>query len=172
MENNGYAYSTPLTKQTAVARLVDKAQGYGARGERADGNDVLEVYEVARRAIERARAGEGVTLIELVTYRRKGHAEHDNQHYVPKEELAAWEAKDPIERYETRLDETGWVSREDRAAVRARIESELDAAVATAEAEPLPEPESALDGVYAHPSAIAPLWYRSPGPPAPRSPDA
>src|SRR6185503_3711104 len=89
-ENNGYAYSTPLAKQTAVKQLVEKAAGYGVRGDQADGNDVLAVYEVTRAAVDRARSGEGVTLIELLTYRRKGHAEHDNQSYQSQEELDEW----------------------------------------------------------------------------------
>ncbi|HEV8598332.1 MAG TPA: thiamine pyrophosphate-dependent dehydrogenase E1 component subunit alpha, partial [Gemmatimonadales bacterium] len=107
-ENNGYAYSTPLHRQTAVKFLVEKAAGYGVPGEQADGNDVIAVYEVTRKAVERARTGGGVTLIELLTYRRKGHAEHDNQSYVPKAELAAWEQNDPIDRYVVRLTESGW----------------------------------------------------------------
>src|SRR6185369_10167178 len=78
VENNGYAYSTPTSRQTAAARLVDKAIGYGVAGVRTDGNDVLEVYQVTKQAVEHARNGGGVTLIELVTYRRKGHAEHDS----------------------------------------------------------------------------------------------
>src|SRR5436309_6378624 len=79
VENNGYAYSTPMSKQTAAKELVDKAIGYGIAGERADGNDVIAAYELTTRSVDRARSGGGVTLIELVTYRRKGHAEHDNQ---------------------------------------------------------------------------------------------
>jgi pyruvate dehydrogenase E1 component alpha subunit/2-oxoisovalerate dehydrogenase E1 component alpha subunit len=160
VENNGISYSTPLRRQTAVKQLVDKAKGYGVHGDSADGNDVLAVYEVTRRALDRARAGGGVTLIELHTYRRKGHAEHDNQHYVPKEELAYWEARDPIDRYVTRLDETGWVSGVERAEVDARVAAELDEAVATAEHEPFPEPETALLEVYAEPAAQPRLWYR------------
>src|SRR6266480_2182857 len=77
VENNGYAYSTPLSKQTAARQLVDKAIGYGIAGDQADGNDVIATYEVTKRAVDRARSGGGVTLIELITYRRKGHAEHD-----------------------------------------------------------------------------------------------
>lgn len=161
IENNGYAYSTPTSRQTAVKRLVDKAVGYGVHGDSADGNDVLAVYEVTRRAVQRARQGGGVTLIELHTYRRKGHAEHDNQHYVPREELEFWEKRDPIDRYERQLDETGWVSRAERQAVMDRIAAELDEAVLKAENEPFPPPDSALEGVYASPAAVAPLWYRS-----------
>jgi len=143
-----------------VKRLVDKAQGYGAAADRADGNDVLAVYEVTKRAVDRARAGGGVTLIELHTYRRKGHAEHDDQSYVPAEELAYWEARDPIDRYERLLDETGWVSREERAVLRGRIDAVLDAAITTALDEPFPEPASALEGIYAEPATCAPLWYK------------
>ena len=159
-ENNGYAYSTRLDRQTAVKRLADKAKAYGVPGERADGNDVLAVFEVTRRAVERARAGEGVTLIELLTYRRKGHAEHDNQSYVPKEELARWERDDPIDRYAAQLEERGWASAEARAAADARVARELDAAVAEAEHEPLPEPVTALEAVYAEPAAQPAAWYR------------
>jgi TPP-dependent pyruvate/acetoin dehydrogenase alpha subunit len=160
-ENNGYAYSTRLEQQTAVKHLVDRAPGYGVPGVSADGNDVLAVYEVTKQAVERARAGGGVSLIELITFRRKGHAEHDNQHYVPPEELALWEARDPLDRFERRLDETGWVSREERAAVRTRIAGELDAAIATAEFEPFPGALTALEEVYADPARLAPLWYKT-----------
>jgi len=164
-ENNGYAYSTTLERQTAVKRLADKAKAYGVPGERADGNDVLAVYEAARRAVERARAGEGVTLLELVTYRRKGHAEHDNQSYVPKDELARWERDDPLDRYVAQLGERGWATADERSAVDARVARELDAAVAEAEVEPLPEPATALDGVYAAPAAQTAAWYKE-APPA------
>lgn len=160
IESNGYSYSTTPERQTAVKRLIDKAPGYGVPGESADGNDVLAVYEVTKRAVERARAGGGVTLIELHTYRRTGHAEHDGQHYQPKDEIALWQARDPIDRYERQLDDTGWVSREERGSVRARIAAELDAAVTQAEHEPFPEPATALDAVYANPARLAPLWYR------------
>jgi len=151
-ENNGWSYSTTLERQTAVPQLVLKAKAYGVPGERADGNDVLAVYETTRRAVDRARAGEGVTLIELVTYRRKGHAEHDDQHYVPKEELARWERQDPIARFMQRVTESGWLEAGALAEADARVAAELDAAVAEAEAEPLPEPATALDGVYVHPA--------------------
>ena len=159
-ENNGWAYSTRMDRQTAVQQLAQKAKAYGIPGERADGNDVLAVYEVTRRAVARARAGEGVTLIELLTYRRKGHAEHDNQSYVPKEELARWERDDPLDRYAAQLDERGWVPAPERAAADARVARELDAAVAEAEDEPLPEPATALEGVYVHPRAQPEAWYR------------
>src|SRR5918998_1963515 len=114
VENNGYAYSTPLHKQTAVTQLKDKAIGYGIPGARADGNDVVATYQVTREAVDRARAGGGVTLIELVTYRRKGHAEHDNQSYVPPGEIERWaKENDPLDRYQARLTrELGFEQRE------------------------------------------------------------
>jgi TPP-dependent pyruvate/acetoin dehydrogenase alpha subunit len=159
-ENNGYAYSTPLHKQTAVAQLVEKAAGYGVRGAQADGNDVLAVYETTREAVEHARAGGGVTLIELLTFRRKGHAEHDNQSYVTKAEIEAWEAKDPIDRYIRRLTESGWASSDELAAIDAKIEREIDAAVTLCENEPLPDKETALDQVLHQPPRADLEWYR------------
>jgi pyruvate dehydrogenase E1 component alpha subunit/2-oxoisovalerate dehydrogenase E1 component alpha subunit len=160
VENNGWAYSTRTEQQTAVKQLVDKAKGYGIPGERCDGNDVLACYEVTRRAVEKARAGGGVTLLEFVTYRRKGHAEHDAQGYQPKDEIARWEKNDPIDRYEAQLDETGWVSREERAEAMKRVEADVDAVVTKSENEPFPEPLSALEDVYANPARIDALWYR------------
>jgi len=159
-ENNGYAYSTPLSKQTAVRCLVEKAAGYGIPGAQADGNDLLAVYETCRGAVEQARAGGGPVLVELLTYRRKGHAEHDNQSYVSKEELEAWAKNDPVDRYVARLLETGWASAEGLGGIDARIELELDAAVALCEDEPLPEAMTALDGVYADPPRAPLEWYR------------
>lgn len=159
-ENNGYAYSTPQHRQTAVAYLVEKAAGYGVPGVQADGNDVLAVYEATKPAVERARDGGGVTLIELITYRRKGHAEHDNQSYVPREELAAWEKKDPVDRYVRRLQESGWATAGDLAAVDARIAAELEAAVELVDPEPLPAAASALDQVLADPPRAETEWYR------------
>jgi pyruvate dehydrogenase E1 component alpha subunit/2-oxoisovalerate dehydrogenase E1 component alpha subunit len=159
-ENNGYAYSTPFAKQTAARWLVDRAIGYGVPGVQADGNDVLAVYQVAREAVDRARSGGGVTLIELLTYRRRGHAEHDNQAYVPKDEVEAWEARDPIDRYARRLTEAGWATPAELEALDARIAAELDATVAACEGEPLPAAASALDGVLADPPAAGLEWYR------------
>ncbi|HEV8358584.1 MAG TPA: thiamine pyrophosphate-dependent dehydrogenase E1 component subunit alpha [Gemmatimonadales bacterium] len=161
-ENNGYAYSTPLSRQTAVKHLVEKAAGYGVPGAQADGNDVVAVYQATREAVERARAGGGVTLIELLTYRRKGHAEHDNQSYQPKEELLAWAANDPVDRYVRRLTESGWASTEELGALDERVTKEIDAALAICENEPLPEPLSALDDVVADPPRAELLWYRRP----------
>jgi pyruvate dehydrogenase E1 component alpha subunit/2-oxoisovalerate dehydrogenase E1 component alpha subunit len=159
-ENNGYAFSTPLSRQTAVRFLVEKAAGYGIPGSQADGNDVLAVYETTRVAVDRARAGDGPTLVELITYRRKGHAEHDNQSYVPPGELAAWERNDPIDRYIRRLGDEGWAGEAELKAIDGRIEAELDAALAACEHEPSPAPGTALDGVFADPPRAPLEWYR------------
>jgi TPP-dependent pyruvate/acetoin dehydrogenase alpha subunit len=164
VENNRYAYSTPTNKQTAAAQFVDKAIGYGCYGEQADGNDVLAVYGVTKAAVGRARSGHGVTLIELLTYRRKGHAEHDNQSYVPAGEIEKWaEENDPITRYVARLTtELGFTPAE-ITALDERVVREVDAATDEAEASAFPEPLDALNGVYADPPVAEKLWYRDSG---------
>ncbi len=160
VENNGYAYSTPLSKQTAAKQLVDKAVGYGIAGERADGNDVIATYEVTKRAVDRARSGGGVTLIELMTYRRKGHAEHDNQSYVPAGEIDRWASEnDPVDRYVKCLSDEGFEQSE-LSAIDARVKDEIDRATDEAEASPMPDPTDALVGIYADPPESAPLWFR------------
>jgi TPP-dependent pyruvate/acetoin dehydrogenase alpha subunit len=160
VENNGYAYSTPFNKQTAAKNLVDKAIGYGIAGEQADGNDVLATYEVTKRAVDRARSGGGVTLVELITYRRKGHAEHDNQSYVPAGEIDRWaNENDPIDRYVKRLTGDG-IAESELTAIDARIKDEIDRATDEAEASRLPDPTDALVGVYADPPAVQALWFR------------
>jgi len=161
IENNGWAYSTPTAKQTAVKELKDKALTYGIPGVRADGNDVLAVYDVTRTAVDRARRGEGVTLIELMTYRRKGHAEHDDQRYVPDGEIEWWEKNnDPIDRYVRLLLEQDQVERPALERIDARVREEIDAATDEAERSPAPAAADALVGVTAEPGALAPLWYR------------
>jgi TPP-dependent pyruvate/acetoin dehydrogenase alpha subunit len=148
-ENNGWAYSTPFRKQTAAKCLADKAIAYGIPGEQVDGNDVLAVYDVARRAVDRAREGGGPTLIESMTYRMKGHAEHDAQAYVPAEELEAWRGKDPIDRYTRVLVEGGVATAEALSAIDRSIAEDLDRDVAFAEQSPFPSAEEALRNVYA-----------------------
>jgi TPP-dependent pyruvate/acetoin dehydrogenase alpha subunit len=161
VENNGYAYSTPTTKQTASASFTDKAIGYGVPGVRADGNDVLATYQATKEAVDRARAGGGVTLIELMTYRRKGHAEHDNQSYVPSGEIERWAREnDPVDRYIRELTGKYGVASEQLARIDSRVTGEIDRATDEAEASPAPEPADALGGVYADPPTAAVLWYR------------
>ncbi len=152
-ENNGWAYSTPFQKQTAAKSLADKAVAYGIPGEQVDGNDVLAVYAAARRAVDRARSGGGPTLIEAMTYRMKGHAEHDAQAYVPKEELEEWRQRDPLERYARTLVESGDATAEELAAIDQSVTEEIDREAEAAEKSPLPDPAIALQNVYAKPSS-------------------
>jgi TPP-dependent pyruvate/acetoin dehydrogenase alpha subunit len=161
VENNGYAYSTPTEKQTAAKQFIDKAIGYGIPGEQADGNDVLAVYDVTKRAVDRARRGEGVSLVELMTYRRKGHAEHDNQSYVPAGEIERWEREnDPLTRYTQRLTDEFEFSSNDVTGVDERVRREVDEATDVAERSGYPEAMDALVGIYAEPPSERPLWFR------------
>jgi pyruvate dehydrogenase E1 component alpha subunit/2-oxoisovalerate dehydrogenase E1 component alpha subunit len=146
-ENNKWAYSTPTRMQAANTRFVERAPGYGCAGEAVFGNDVLAVYGAARRAIERARAGDGPTLIEADTMRMRGHAEHDDMKYVPKQMLEEWERKDPIALFEAHLSSAG-ASALELQAVAARLEQELAEELAAAEASPFPDPDSGLSRVY------------------------
>lgn len=148
-ENNGWAYSTPFRKQTAAKSLADRAPAYGIPGVSVDGNDVIAVYDAAREAVERARSGGGPTLVEARTYRMKGHAEHDGQAYVPREELDDWARRDPIARHAERLLASGGVTSGDLEAIDRRIAEELDRDVAEAEKSPYPPADDALAGVYA-----------------------
>lgn len=149
VENNQYAYSTPLARQMRIAHIAERAAGYGMPGVIVDGNDFVAVYGAALAAVERARSGGGPTLIECKTMRMRGHAIHDNQAYVPKELLAEWAQRDPILRHEALLRERGLLDDERLAALISRIEAELDEALAFAEASPYPDPETVTDGVYA-----------------------
>jgi TPP-dependent pyruvate/acetoin dehydrogenase alpha subunit len=161
VENNHYAYSTPTSRQCAAERLADKAAGYGIPGVRADGNDVIASYQVTRDAVARARRGEGVTLVELMTYRRKGHAEHDNQSYVPNGEIERWAREnDPLDRYVQRLTGTEGVAPSELEALDARVQAEIDDATDVAEKSPPPEARDCLAGVYADPAEAPALWYR------------
>jgi TPP-dependent pyruvate/acetoin dehydrogenase alpha subunit len=161
VENNGYAYSTPTGRQTAANSFMDKAIGYGIAGVQADGNDVLAVYDVTKAAVDRARTGGGPTLVELITYRRKGHAEHDNQSYVPAGEIEWWAANnDPIDRFVGWLREHDGVSDAEFAELDTAVAAEIDAATDEAERSPMPEPLDALVGIYGEPATLAPHWYR------------
>ena len=148
-EYNHYAYSTPTSLQTAVENLADKAAGYGIPGHIVDGNDIIACYEVTRRAVEHASGGKGAVLIEAKTYRRKGHAEHDDQRYVPEGEIEWWEKNnDPIDRYERFLTENNIATREKLEEITADIQRELDEDVAWAESSPMPEAEQAAYNVF------------------------
>ena len=149
VEHNHYAYSTPTEKQTLANTLADKALGVGAIGETVDGNDVLAVYDATKRAVTRARNGEGVTLLEVKTFRLKGHAEHDNQSYVPREIIDEWSGKDPLDRFEQLLVENGFATEEDFKAIEQRVKREVDAATDEAEQSPMPSSDEVTKGLFA-----------------------
>jgi pyruvate dehydrogenase E1 component alpha subunit/2-oxoisovalerate dehydrogenase E1 component alpha subunit len=153
-EDNCYAYSTPTEKQMGNRDMVDRARGYGCAGVQVDGNDVLQCYHAAKQAVDRARGGGGPTLIEVKTYRRKGHAEHDDQRYVPKEELEWWEARDPVDRYARWLLGQGIVGQDHLEKIEERLREKLDKAVDEADAAPMPDPKVALDNVWSTPRSV------------------
>jgi len=144
LENNQYAYSTPLDKQFAVDP-VERAAAYGFAGVTVDGNDVEAMFEATRAARARAIAGEGPTLIEAVTMRMHGHAAHDDMKYVPKEQVELWRKRDPVDRQVGRLRELGV----DVDALRTAVQAEIDAATEQALAGPMPDPGDATAGVFA-----------------------
>ncbi|OLD88882.1 MAG: pyruvate dehydrogenase [Gemmatimonadetes bacterium] len=161
-EYNHWAYSTPPEKQFAVKDLAEKAKGYGIASVTVDGNDVFAVYEATKFAVERARRGKGVHFIEVKTYRRKGHAEHDDQHYVPKDVLELWsKSNDPVDRYTQRVLAADLVSEADMKDIDDRVRVEVDQATDACVNEPLPEGETALPGVYVDPPSADRLWFKS-----------
>src|SRR5215475_10444803 len=146
--NNQYAYSTPLERQMAVENVADRAEAYGLPGEIVDGNDILAVWDSTARAIDRARAGNGPTLIECKTFRMTGHSAHDDAGYVPPELFEFWEEKDPIRRFERLLMQRGIASASDIEDLQKRINREIDEAIQIAEKDPFPDPEDCLKDVY------------------------
>ncbi|MFO7634391.1 MAG: thiamine pyrophosphate-dependent dehydrogenase E1 component subunit alpha [Caldilinea sp.] len=149
VENNLYAYSTPLDQQMKSPNIAERAAAYGMAGIAVDGNDVEAVYAVTQEAVARARRGGGPTMIEAKTMRMLGHAIHDGAEYVPKELLAEWEGRDPVKRYRARLLDAGIAEEADLAEIAHRVEVEIANAVAYAEADPLPDPATVEQGVYA-----------------------
>jgi pyruvate dehydrogenase E1 component alpha subunit len=144
LENNQFAYSTPNDLEFAVDP-VERAQGYGFKGVKVDGNDVEATFAAAAEACERARSGGGPTLIECETMRMHGHGAHDDQRYVPPEMLEHWAGRDPIETYSTRLAADGV----DIEAIKVFVAEEMDRETEWALAQPMPDPATATDGVYA-----------------------
>ena len=158
-EHNHYAYSTPTAKQTAVKDLAEKAAGYGIPGHIVDGNDIIACYEVTKRAVEFARGGGGACLIEAKTYRRKGHAEHDDQRYIPPGEIERWaQTNDPVDRYEAFLIEHGVAAKEHLEEITTEITRAIDEDVAWAESSPMPEAERAAFNVFDN--SIVPPAFR------------
>lgn len=149
IEDNRWAYSTPTHKQTAAKTLADKAYAYGCRGVTVDGNDTFACYRAAREAVDAARRGEGVTLLEVKTFRMKGHAEHDDQSYVDRGLIEEWGRRDPLVRFEADAKHAGLMRDEDFESIRQRVRSELSAARDEAEASPMPLGQEAQHGVFA-----------------------
>ncbi|HEU4683145.1 MAG TPA: thiamine pyrophosphate-dependent dehydrogenase E1 component subunit alpha [Nitrospira sp.] len=147
--NNQYAYSTPLRYQMAIADVVERAKAYGMPGEIVDGNDVAAVYLASKRAIARARAGEGPTFLEFKTMRMHGHSEHDPAKYVPRELLDAWKQKDPILTAERLLMQLGYGDETYFHEIEERAKKEVEAGLEFAEQSPLPEGREVLEGVFA-----------------------
>ena len=148
INNNQYAYSTPLEKQMLCANVADRAPGYGIPAEIIDGNDVFAVYHAARRAASHARQGLGPYMVECKTFRMTGHSAHDPGDYVPKHLWAEWAAKDPIDRLERQMIDLGWATGEESARMSEEILAEVDAAIVWAENSPQPDPATQTDNVY------------------------
>jgi TPP-dependent pyruvate/acetoin dehydrogenase alpha subunit len=164
-EYNHYAYSTPTNMQTAVRNLAERAAAFGIPGYIVDGNDVIACYEVTMQAIDYARKGHGAVLIEAKTYRRKGHAEHDDQRYIPKGEIEWWEKhNDPIDRFERFLLDEKVATKEKLEEIAVDVMREIDKDCEWAESSPMPEPEGAAYGVFDNsivPPAIRPKILES-----------
>ena len=148
-ENNGYAISVPQSRQMAIQNLADRAAGYGFPGVVVDGNDVLACYEVTRQAVERARRGEGPTLIEAKTYRFTAHSsDDDDKRYRKAEEVAIWRQKDPIQRYAKYLRESGTLTDAVEQEITERVDQQVDEATEYAEQAPDPTPDDLMTFVY------------------------
>jgi pyruvate dehydrogenase E1 component alpha subunit len=159
-DNNQFAYSTPNALEYACETLADRAGAYGFEGVVVDGTDVLAVYREARRAIEKARAGGGPTLIETQTMRMEGHAVHDDMAYVPREMLEEWQRRDPIERFRGWLREHAGLDEDEEDELTSEVKRILEDAVARAEASPLPDPTTLEEGVFAEPEELDAPHFR------------
>lgn len=148
-ENNQYAMSLSVKKGFATERISDRAAGYGMAGVSVDGMELDGVYQAASEAVERARGGEGPTLIEAVTYRYLGHSKSDANLYRTREEIKSWREHDPTQRFAARLEEEGTLESEEWRALEQEAKERIEQAFERAAQEPEPEPESALEDVYA-----------------------
>ncbi len=150
IENNQYAYSTPTSKEYKCERLSDRAIGYGISGYYIDGTDAMQVYSVTKQAVEKARAGEGPSLIECRGMRMMGHSAHDDASYVDKNLIEEWKKRDPINRLESELVKENILSEKDIQMISQEIQQEIDDATQEALKGPLPQAEWAAEGVYAN----------------------
>ena len=148
LENNLWAYSTPVRRQVPVENLADRAKAYGISSYIVEGNDVVAVFNTAKEAVERARAGEGPILIEAKTFRRRGHAQHDPAEYVPAEQRAFWEKRDPITLYEKFLFDKKLLDAKGKQEIDNKLIALLEKEREFAENSPMPPPETADQGVY------------------------
>jgi TPP-dependent pyruvate/acetoin dehydrogenase alpha subunit len=153
VENNLWGYSTPADMQFRVEDLAERAIAYGIPGVIVDGTDPCQVYDAAHEACERARHGDGPTLIEAKMMRMKGHAIHDAADYVPKPLFEYWKQRDPIARFENYLvNVKKWLTRAENEKLIAEVEAQLEADRDFAVASPMPEPESAVGHPYCNPA--------------------
>ncbi len=148
LENNQWAYSTPVSRQVPVRDLAERGRAYGITSVTVDGNDAIAVFEASRAAVAQCRAGNGPVLIEAKTMRMKGHAQHDPAEYVPKAMREYWEARDPITRFEKYLTENKLWDAKAKQDIETRIASLLKEDLEFAENSPMPPPELAEQGVY------------------------
>src|SRR5438067_2936621 len=153
-DNNQWAYSTPTHLGFATEHVADRAQAYGFDGIVVDGTDVLAVYREAKRAIEKARAGAGPTLIECLTLRMEGHAVHDDAFYVPKDMFEEWAKRDPIERFRSWLRDNASFTDDEEEEIGEDVKRLLSESMRRAEESPLPHPSTVLEGVYAEPEEL------------------
>jgi len=163
LENNQWAYSTPVKRQVPIENLADRAKAYGIPSYTVDGNDVVAVYTTAKEAVHRARNGEGPILIEVKTFRRMGHAQHDPAEYVPKEMRAYWEGRDPIALYEKYLTAEKLLDEKSKKEIGDKIDQLLSKERDFAENSPMPPPEFAEHGVYCTGDdchKVRPKWER------------
>ena len=149
IENNQFAYSTPIEKQFIVEKLSTRAIGYGIPGFTIDGTDVDEVVKTCNDAVNRARNGEGPTLIESVTMRMHGHSAHDGAEYVPKEKLDFWKTKDPVLNFENKLIGKNIIDVNFKTEIENKIKILMDEAIEFALNSPFPNGEDCLTGVFA-----------------------
>jgi TPP-dependent pyruvate/acetoin dehydrogenase alpha subunit len=148
-EHNGYAYSTPTSRQMAIADLVERARAYAIPAEIVDGNDVLAVYAATQRALAHARNGNGPYFLECKTFRMRGHAEHDDARYVPPELFEEWRQKDPISTFRARLLQEFGVAEELLVQAQQRGQQLVEQDAEFAENSPFPDPEQAFGRVFA-----------------------
>ncbi len=177
LEHNRWSFGTRSSRAAAVEDWAHTAEAYGLPVRSVDGNDVLEVFEAAREAVDRARGGGGPGVIVAETYRMLGHAQHDSQKYMPTDEIEEWRAKDPIRRFERVLVGDGWLSEAGLEEIGTEVDAELSEAVDRVLSESYPEPESARTGVFADPgldpeipwTRMAPIGYADLNPAGTRS---